>query len=84
MTYLPQCIQIHINVLQTLLTLKKLSHLNTINSHIINSLTHSLTPWCRVHLEKLNVFQLVKKFPAFYGSRGFITALTNAHHLPLS
>ena len=26
-------------------------------------------------------FQLVKKFPAFYGTRKFITAFTRAHHL---
>jgi len=28
-------------------------------------LTYSLTPWFRVHLEKLTGFQLVKKFAAF-------------------
>ena len=33
-----------------------------------------LTPWCRVFLEKLTGLQLVKKFPAFYGTRRFITA----------
>ena len=27
-----------------------------------------LTPWCRVLLEKLTGLQLVKKFPAFYGT----------------
>ena len=42
-----------------------------------------LTPWCRV-LEKLTGLQLVKKFPAFYGTRRFITAVTSAHHLSLS
>jgi len=31
-----------------------------------------------------NWLQLVKKFPAFYGTRRFITALTSARHLPLS
>jgi len=45
------------------------------------SLTHSLTPWSRVLLEKLTGFQLVKKFPAFYGTRRFITAFTRALHL---
>ena len=29
------------------------------------------------------VLQLVKKFPAFYGTRKFITALTSARHLRL-
>ena len=28
-----------------------------------------LTPWSKVILENLTVFQLVKKFPAFYGKR---------------
>jgi len=31
-------------------------------------LTYSLTPWSRVLLEKLTGSQLVKKFPAFYGT----------------
>jgi hypothetical protein len=46
------------------------------------SLPHSqepATPWSRVLLEKL-----VKKFPAFYGIRRFITALTRACHQSLS
>ena len=36
-------------------------------------LTHSLTPWSRVLLEKLTDLQPVKKFPVFYGTRRFIT-----------
>ena len=43
-----------------------------------------LTPWSRVLLEKLTGLQLVKKFPAFHGTRRFITALTSVHHLSLS
>jgi len=31
--------------------------------------------------EKLTSFQLVKKFPAFYGTWRFITTLASAHHL---
>jgi hypothetical protein len=31
-----------------------------------------LTPWSRVLLEKLTGLQLVKKFPAFYGTRRLI------------
>ena len=46
-------------------------------------LTYLLTPWDRVLLEKLTGFQLVKKFPAFYGTRRFITAFTSARHLSL-
>ena len=41
-------------------------------------------PWSRVLLEKLTGSQLVKKFPAFYGTRRFITAVTSARHLSLS
>ena len=43
-----------------------------------------LTTWCRVLLEKLTGLQLVKKFPAFHGTRRFITALTSVRHLSLS
>jgi len=43
-----------------------------------------LTPWSRVLLEKLTGFQLVKKFPAFYGIRRFITTFKSACHLSLS
>ena len=45
--------------------------------------TYLLTPWCRVLLEKLTGLQLVKKFPAFHGTRRFITALTSVRHLSL-
>ena len=51
---------------------------------ILNYLTFLLTPWCRVLLEKLTGLQLVKKFPAFHGTRRFITALTSVCHLSLS
>ena len=43
-----------------------------------------LTPWCRVLLEKLTGLQLVKKFPAFYETRKFITAFTSFRHPSLS
>ena len=43
-----------------------------------------LTKWRWVLLEKLTGVQLVKKFPAFYGTRRFITAFTSARHLSLS
>ena len=43
-----------------------------------------LTPWCSVLLEKLTGLQLVKKFPAFHGTRRFITAPTSVRHMPLS
>ena len=46
-------------------------------------ITYLLTPWCRVLLEKLTGLQLVKKFPAFHGTRRFITALTSVRHLSI-
>ena len=46
--------------------------------------TYLLTPWCRVLLEKLTGLQLVKKLPAFHGTRRFITALTSVRQLSLS
>jgi hypothetical protein len=43
-----------------------------------------LSPWSRVLLEKLTGLQLVKKFPAFYRTRWFITAFTIASQLSQS
>ena len=43
-----------------------------------------LTQWRRVLLEKLTGFQLVKKFPAFYGTQWFITTFTRVCHLSVS
>ena len=61
-------------------------------SHLLNTevkydwsyTSYLLTPWCRVLLEQLTGLQLVKKFPAFHGTRRFITALTSVRHLSLS
>ena len=39
--------------------------------------------WSRVLLEKLTGSQLVKKFPAFYGTRTFITVFKRARQLSL-
>jgi hypothetical protein len=36
-----------------------------------------LTPWNRVLLEKLAGLQLMKKFPALYGTRKFIVLIHN-------
>ena len=35
------------------------------------------TPWSRVHLQKLRRLQLFTKFPAFYGTRKFVTVFTS-------
>jgi hypothetical protein len=48
--------------------------------HVSHLLTYLLIPWSRV-FEKLTGSQLVKKFPAFHGTRRFSTAFTRAHHL---
>ena len=43
---------------------------------IVYLIIYLLTPRCRVLPEQLTGLQLVKKFPAFHGTRRFITALT--------
>jgi len=53
-------------------------------TYLCNTYTYLLTPWCRVLLEKLTGLQLVKKFPAFHGTRRFITKLTSDSKLSLS
>jgi hypothetical protein len=40
--------------------------------------------WSGVLLEKPTGFQIVKKFPAFYGTRMFITTFASAGHLYIS
>ena len=49
-----------------------------------SSHTYLLTPWSRVLPEMLKRPKLLKKFPAFYGTRKFITVFTTARHLSLS
>ena len=66
---------------------KRTHQSRTLSPNNANSLTvicYLLTPWSRVLLEKLASLQLVKNFPAFYGNRRFLTALTSARHLSLS
>jgi hypothetical protein len=47
-------------------------------------LTYLLTPCSIALLEKLTGSQLIKNFPAFYGTRMFITAFKSPRHLSLS
>ena len=64
----------------------KYNHTITKTTHTLQHThehTHLFTPWCRVLLQKLTGLQLVKKFPAFHGTRRFITALTSLRHLSL-
>ena len=84
LTHLLTCFLTYLLIysLTYLLTSYLLTHLLTYL--LAYSLTYLLTPWCRVLLEKLTGSQLVKKYPALYGTRRFITALTSAHHLSLS
>jgi len=49
----------------------------------LKSLLLILIPWSRALLEKLTGSQLVKKFPALYGTQRFITAFKIARHLSL-
>jgi len=57
-----------------------------VHLHLLQTslLTYIITPRIRVLLEKLTGSQLVKKFPAFYGTRRFITTFTSARRLSLS
>ena len=43
-----------------------------------------LTPWSRVHLEKLTGSAASQEIPRIFGTRRFITVLTSARHLSLS
>ena len=52
--------------------------------YVLKLPSYLLTPWCKVLLEKLTGLQLVKKFPAFHGTRRFITALTSLRYPSLS
>jgi len=54
------------------------------SAYQVHLLIYWLTSCNRVFLEKLTVSRPVKKFPAFYGTRRFITAFTSVRHLSLS
>jgi hypothetical protein len=47
-----------------------------------STVAHSLS-WSSVLLEKLPIVQILKNFPAFYGTRRFITVFTRALHWSL-
>ena len=57
---------------------------NTITYLLTYLITYLLHGADRVLLEKLTDFQLVKKFPSYYGTLNFITAFTSVRHLSLS
>ena len=56
-----------------------LTHRIHVSTYLLTYLLHGA-----VLLEKLTGLQLVKKFPAFHGTRRFITALTSVRHLALT
>ena len=58
--------------------------IDAFTTYPISALTYLLTPSSTDLLDKLTGLQLVKKFPAFYGTRRFILPFTSARHLPLS
>ena len=61
---------------------KKCSFVTDIRNMVLSSLlTYLLTPWSRLHLEKLTDSQLVKKFPAYFGTKIFTTACVSSFHL---
>jgi len=47
-------------------------------------LTYWLTPWSRVHLEKLTGSAASQEIPRTFGTRRFLTVLPSARHLSLS
>jgi len=61
-----------------------ISHFSALAAWIFTDEACLPTACSRILLEKLTGFQLVKKFPAFHGTRRFITAFTRARHLSLS
>ena len=77
MSYCNQYVQQLLSVLYVLITY-------SLTSLLTYLLTYLLNPWIRVLLGKLTGSQQVKKLPAFYGTRRFITAFTRARHLSLS
>jgi len=73
-------------ILESVANVNETSPVTQIHQRISCTTTapYLLTPWCRVLLEQLTGLQQVKKFPAFHGTRRFITALTSVRHLSLS
>jgi len=74
----------HINSYRSVLSSFKFCIILQLNKSAGTIQKYLLTPWCRVLLEKLTGLQIVKKFPAFHGTRMFITALTSVRHMSLS
>jgi len=52
-------------------------HAHYLLTYMVKRTYSLLTPLSKVLLEKLTGLQLIKKLPAFYGNRRFITAFTS-------
>ena len=61
------------------------SHQNFLLIYLLTYIfTFLLTKWRNVFIEKLNLYQLVKKITAIYETLRFITSIKSSHHLSLS
>ena len=58
-------------------------YIHALHHHKPLFICHILTAYSRSLPQKLTGFQLVKKFPAFYGTRKCITVLTSVRHMSL-
>ena len=82
-----QCIYRNINLLyykQRSVLRVSATHCGHLQRGVLWRIYYILTPWCRDLLGQLTGLQLVKKFPAFHGTRRFITALTSVRQMSLS
>jgi hypothetical protein len=55
-----------------------------VENYDVTHFTYLLTPWSRVHLEKLTGYAASQEISRIYGTRKFITVLTSARQLSLS
>ena len=83
-TYLLYLLMYITYLLYLLMYITYLLYLLMYFTYLLYLLTYLLTPCSKVLFEKLTCSQLVKKFPAFYGTQMFITIFTSARHLFLS
>jgi hypothetical protein len=69
-------------VVKTNIPISALNRTPVIQSVSVTLITElpKLTPWSATIFKKLIASQLVKQFPAFYGTRRFITVNTRSHH----
>ena len=61
-----------------------MAHLGVLQHHREKNITDKLTTCSKVIAEKLTVPQLIEKYPAYYGTKRFVTASTKIRRLSLS